>query len=72
MGTYSHILTEKGTIIDDAISFCLTPEKFLVVVNASCIDGDFAWFTKQAKNFNVTVRNESTDWAMMLCKAPKP
>ena len=29
-GTYSHILTEKGTIIDDAISFCLTPEKFLI------------------------------------------
>lgn len=70
-GTYSHILTEKGTIIDDAISFCLTPEKFLVVVNAACIDGDFAWFTKQAKNFNVTVRNESADWAMIALQGPK-
>ena len=71
VGTYSHILTEKGTIIDDAISFCLTPEKFLVVVNAACIDGDFAWFTKQAKNFNVTVRNESADWAMIALQGPK-
>lgn len=29
-GTYSHILTEKGTIIDDAISFCLTDRKSVV------------------------------------------
>ena len=33
-GTYSHITDEQGRIIDDAISFCLTPEKFLVVIDA--------------------------------------
>lgn len=70
-GTYSHILTEKGTIIDDAISFCITPGKFLVVVNAACIDGDFAWFTQQAKKFDVTVRNESAAWAMIALQGPK-
>ena len=35
-GTYFHILTDEGTIIDDAIAFCLSPEQFLVVVNAAC------------------------------------
>lgn len=70
-GTYSHILTEKGTIIDDAISFCLTPEKFLVVVNAACISEDFAWFQKQAANFNVSVRNESADWGMIAVQGPQ-
>ena len=34
-GTYSHILPERGTIIDALIAFCLTPEKFLVVVTAA-------------------------------------
>lgn len=70
-GTYSHILTEKGTIIDDAISFCLTPEKFLVVVNAACISEDFAWFQTQAANFNVSVRNESADWGMIAVQGPQ-
>lgn len=70
-GTYSHILTEKGTIIDDAISFCLTPEKFLVVVNAACVEEDFAWFKKQAARFNVTVRNESAQWGMIALQGPQ-
>lgn len=70
-GTYSHILTEKGTIIDDAISFCLSPEKFLVVVNAACIDEDFAWFQKQAGKFNVSVRNESALWGMIAVQGPE-
>ncbi len=69
-GTYSHILTEKGTIIDDAISFCLSSEKFLVVVNAACIDEDYAWFQKQAAKFDVTVRNESADWGMIAVQGP--
>ena len=47
-GTYSHMLTERGTIIDDLIAFCLTPEKFLVVVNAACREEDVAWLQKHA------------------------
>lgn len=70
-GTYSHILTEKGTIIDDAISFCLNPEKFLVVVNAACIEEDYAWFQKQAAAFDVSVRNESADWGMIAVQGPQ-
>jgi len=70
-GTYSHILTEQGTIIDDAISFCLSEDKFLVVVNAACIDTDFAWFTRQAQNFDVSVRNESEQWGMIALQGPK-
>lgn len=70
-GTYSHILTEDGTIIDDAIAFCLNAEKFLVVVNAACIDVDFAWMEKQAKNFDVSVRNESARWSMIALQGPK-
>ena len=70
-GTYFHILTEKGTIIDDAIAFCLSPEQFLVVVNAACVQTDFEWFTKQAENFEVTVRNESDRWGMLAIQGPQ-
>ena len=70
-GTYSHILTEQGTIIDDAIAFCLGEEQFLVVVNAACIDTDFAWFERQSRNFDVRVRNESDRWGMIALQGPK-
>ncbi len=70
-GTYFHILTEQGTIIDDAIAFCLSPEQFLVVVNAACVHTDFEWLTKQAKKFGVTVRNESDRWGMIAVQGPK-
>ena len=70
-GTYFHILTEEGTIIDDAIAFCLSPEQFLVVVNAACVQEDFDWFTKQAAAFDVFVRNESSQWSMLAVQGPK-
>ncbi len=69
-GTYFHILTEQGTIIDDAIAFCLNLQEFLVVVNAACAEEDFAWFTKQAKAFDVTVTNESDQWSMIALQGP--
>lgn len=70
-GTYFHILTEQGTIIDDAISFCLGPERFLVVVNAACVDEDFAWLKKHAAAFHVSVRNESDQWSMLAVQGPR-
>lgn len=70
-GTYSHIVDEQGHIIDDAIAFCLTSEKFLVVVNAACIDKDVAWFRKNATGFNVKITNESENWGMIALQGPK-
>ena len=69
-GTYSHIVNEQGCIIDDAISFCLTPEKFLVVVNAACIDADVAWFEKHAASFDVKIIDDSARWGMIALQGP--
>lgn len=70
-GTYSHIVNEKGQIIDDAISFALSPDKYLVVVNAACIDTDVAWFNKNALGFDVTITNDSDNWGMIALQGPK-
>ncbi len=70
-GTYSHIVNEKGCIIDDAISFCLAPDKYLVVVNAACIETDVAWFQKQSAGFDVTIINDSDNWAMIALQGPQ-
>lgn len=70
-GTYSHIVNEKGCIIDDAISFALTHEKYLVVVNAACIDKDVAWFNQHAAGFDVKITNDSDNWGMIALQGPK-
>lgn len=70
-GTYSHITDEEGRIIDDAISFCLNAEKFLVVVNAACVEKDVAWFKKHAEKFNVTITDDSAQWGMIALQGPK-
>lgn len=70
-GTYSHITDEQGHIIDDAISFCLTPEKFLVVVNAACLDTDVAWFKKHAAGFDVKITDDSARWGMIALQGPQ-
>lgn len=70
-GTYSHIVDENGHIIDDAISFALSPEKYLVIVNAACIDIDVAWFHKNAAGFDVKITNDSDNWGMIALQGPK-
>src|SRR5438045_4007 len=46
-GQYTFLLNERGGIIDDLIIYRTEAEKFLLVVNASRADEDFAWLQKQ-------------------------
>jgi aminomethyltransferase len=43
-GQYTFLLNEHGGIIDDLIVYRVGEEQFLLVVNASRVDEDFAWF----------------------------
>ena len=42
-GQYTFLLNDEAGIIDDLIVYRIEDEKFLLVVNASRIDDDFAW-----------------------------
>ncbi|TMP93186.1 MAG: glycine cleavage system aminomethyltransferase GcvT [Verrucomicrobia bacterium] len=46
IGQYTFLLNERGGIIDDLIAYRIDEEKFLLVVNASRTDEDFAWLEK--------------------------
>ena len=48
---YNMMLNESGGVIDDLIVYRLEEEKFLLVVNASNKDKDFAWIQDVAKDF---------------------
>jgi aminomethyltransferase len=45
-GQYTFLLNEGGGIIDDLIAYRIEDQKFLLVVNASRTEEDFAWLDK--------------------------
>jgi glycine cleavage system T protein (aminomethyltransferase) len=70
-GVYSHVLNEKGGIVDDVIAFCLSQERFLVIVNSATTEKDFAWFQKNSKGFDVKLENKSENYGMFALQGPK-
>ncbi len=69
---YNMMLNEQGGVIDDLIIYRISENNFLVVVNASNKDKDFAWILKQSKSFkNLKVQDESSDWAQVAVQGPK-
>lgn len=69
-GTYAHMLAEDGGILDDAITFCLGPERFLAIVNAATDAGDFAWLERQAAGFEVALDHASDRLGMLAVQGP--
>ncbi|MFA5160886.1 MAG: glycine cleavage system aminomethyltransferase GcvT [Elusimicrobiales bacterium] len=70
-GVYSHVLNEHGGLVDDVIPFCLSNERFLVVVNSATTDKDFAWFKKHSAGMNASVENASDRYGMIALQGPK-
>lgn len=69
-GVYSHLINEKGGLVDDIIAFCLEVDKYLVVVNAATADKDFEWIKKQACGMSVAVENKSNDYSILAVQGP--
>src|SRR3954463_14364813 len=44
---YAGLTTPQGTFVDDVLTYKLTAEHFMLVVNASNIIKDFQWITQQ-------------------------
>src|SRR5947208_3975676 len=69
-GQYTFLLNERGGIIDDLIVYRTAPEKFLLVVNASRADEDFAWLQKHLGN-NGALENRSADYGGLAIQGPR-
>ena len=69
---YSGLLTEEGTYIDDLLIYQLDVDDYLLVVNASNTDNDFAWIAKHAAEYpGCEVTNVSDDYALLALQGPK-
>ncbi len=68
---YSMLLYDNGGVVDDIIIYKIAVEEFLVVVNASNIEKDFAWMCEQQKKFpQIILKNESEDWSLFAVQGP--
>jgi aminomethyltransferase len=61
---YSAACYEDGGVVDDLLVYCYG-DFFMIVVNASNIEKDFAWFQQNAESFDVTLENRSDDFSLL-------
>ena len=67
---YTLLTNERGGIIDDLIAYELGEFHFMLIVNASNRDTDFAWF-KEREIRGTDVRDVSDDYALVAVQGPR-
>lgn len=67
---YSMLPNENGGLVDDIFVYCLEKNAdYLVCVNASNKDKDFAWMIKNNKGADIT--DESATWGQIAVQGPE-
>lgn len=67
---YTMMCRENGHIIDDLICYRVSKDRLLLVINVPMIREDLAWIHAHAAGRDVTVRNLSTDLAIIAVQGP--
>lgn len=66
---YSLLPNERGGLVDDIIVYCIKRDAdYMVCVNASNKDKDFAWMTQN--NLGAGIADESAEWAQIAVQGP--
>lgn len=67
---YSCLPNSSGGIVDDLIVYKMADEKYLLVVNASNIDKDWAWISSH-NTMSATLTNASDAYCLFAVQGPK-
>jgi aminomethyltransferase len=67
---YSCYPNEDGGIVDDLIVYKMAEEKYMLVVNASNIDKDWAWINAH-NTMGASLRNASDEYCLFAVQGPK-
>jgi aminomethyltransferase len=70
---YSALTTPAGTFVDDVLVYRLADDHYLLVVNASNVDKDWAWIKTQqaARGGDVATVNASARYALIAVQGPE-
>jgi len=66
---YTFMCYPSGGVVDDLIIYKITQDQYLLVVNASNIDKDFAWLSEHMIG-DVSLDNESGQTALLALQGP--
>ncbi len=68
---YGYIPNATGGVVDDLLIYRIAENTYLLVVNASNIDKDWEWFSRQNDSIGATLQNVSADFALLAVQGPK-
>ncbi len=69
---YSALLTPEGTFVDDILVHRLSPNDYLLVVNAGTKDKDYAWIRQHAGSFpSVHIADYSSFYSQLALQGPR-
>lgn len=68
---YNCFPSEEGGIVDDLIVYRLNGEEFMLVVNASNIDKDWAHLQQYNRDFGADLTNRSDEMSLLAIQGPK-
>ena len=69
LAQYTLLTNDAGGIVDDLIAYEFMPDEFLLIVNASNREPDFAWLREREPD-DVEVRDVSDDYALIAVQGP--
>jgi len=67
---YGMMCREDGTTVDDLLVYRMEYWDYVLVINASNIDKDWAWIQEQAKGFEVILDNRSDRYGQLAIQGP--
>jgi aminomethyltransferase len=66
---YSAMCYPDGGIVDDLLVYCISPQEFLLVINASNVEKDYAWMCENNTE-GVEIINKSDDYSLLAIQGP--
>lgn len=70
---YSHLCNEQGRVIDDIFVYCLSRQRYMVIVNAATTQKDYGWFLDHLNRSEfkaTTVEDRSDEYGMLALQGP--
>ncbi|WP_227763881.1 glycine cleavage system aminomethyltransferase GcvT [Zhaonella formicivorans] len=67
---YAVFCLPSGGTVDDLLVYKVADDEYLLVVNASNTDKDYAWVAQHKDGYNVEIVNESADTAQIAIQGP--
>ena len=68
---YTHFCRPDGGIVDDFLIYKYNKDRYLLIVNASNVDKDFAWVCEHKGDFDIELKNLSDQFSAIALQGPK-